>query len=111
MNRSKQPTALLVAAIVVGTPGFAGPAYAGAERGSATTGTAPAADAGATIKRAIIAAERHVGGEAIGTGSEVQDGTVSFYVDVLKDGLRRTVIVDLRSGLVAEAARMNSGGI
>lgn len=95
--------------LVAATLGFADPAHAEAERGSATAKAVPATDAGVTIEQAIVAAERRTGDRAVGTG--IENGTATFYVEVLKDGIQHRVIVDRRSGRVVNAATGSSGSI
>jgi hypothetical protein len=58
------------------------------------------AGADMTIAQAIGIAERYMDGKAIGTGTEIVNGTRIFYVEVMRHGLKRKVIVDLQSWCV-----------
>ena len=58
------------------------------------------ASARVTIAQAITIAEQYVDGEAVGTERDNADGKPVFYVEVLKYGQKRKVIVDLKSGQV-----------
>lgn len=102
MQRTEFIAAVLAVAIATGTLSSAdardGP-------GSADSGAPPFVDAQATVAQAIAAAERHVGGRAIGTGTENVEGVPVFYVDVLRYGWRLRVVVDLHSGRVVEDAK------
>lgn len=75
-------------------------AYAHSER--ATDEAAIMANAKVTMAQAMATAEQQVGGKAVGTGIEDQDGTVYFEVQVLKDGKRQKVLVDPQTGKVVK---------
>ena len=108
MQRTEFIAAVLAAAIATGTPS---PADARDRPGSADGGATPFVEAQATVAQAIVAAERHVGGRAIGTGTENVEGVPVFYVDVLRYGWKLRVVVDLRSGQVVEDARVDGRDI
>jgi uncharacterized membrane protein YkoI len=102
MDHNKLAAAVLVGAIAAGALGPVGTAYARSERKSATNEAAVIADAKITMAQAIAAAENQVGGKAVETGIEDENGTVAFEVEVLKDGQRHTVLVDPQSGEVVK---------
>jgi uncharacterized membrane protein YkoI len=52
---------------------------------------------------AIRAAEQKVGGKAIDTGIDNQNGTLRYEVKVLKDGAVQDMMVDAQSGQVVAA--------
>ena len=93
-------TAILVGMIAAGAPGISGEVYATGKCGGADGRTAALIDAHITIVQAISIAEKHVDGKAIGTGTEIVDDMRVFYVEVMKYGQKRKVIVDLQSGCV-----------
>jgi uncharacterized membrane protein YkoI len=95
MDHNKLVAVVLVGTMAVGALGPVGTAHARSERESAII-----ADAKITMAQAIAAAENQVGGKAVETGIEDENGTVAFEVEVLKDGQRHTVLVDPQSGEV-----------
>jgi uncharacterized membrane protein YkoI len=100
MDRHKLVAAVLVGTMAASALGPAGTAYARSKRESATNEAAIIADAKITMAQAIAAAETQVGGKAVGTGIEDENGTVAFEVEVLKDGQRHEVLIDPQSGEV-----------
>jgi uncharacterized iron-regulated membrane protein len=94
MDCNKLIAAVLVGTIAAGTLGV-GSAYARNEREAAII-----ADAKISMVQAIAAAENQVGGKAVESEIEDENGTVAFEVEVLKDGQRHTVLVDTQSGEV-----------
>jgi uncharacterized membrane protein YkoI len=94
MDRNKLVAAVLVGTMAAGALGPVGTAYARSERENASNDAAIIADAKITMAQAIAAAENQVGGKAVETGIEDENGTVAFEVEVLKDGQRHTVLVD-----------------
>jgi uncharacterized membrane protein YkoI len=56
---------------------------------------------------AIRAAEQQVGGKAIDTGIDNQNGNLRYEVKVLKDGAVHNVMVDAQSGQVVAANQGN----
>ena len=97
MAHNKLIAAVLVGTMVAGALGPVGSAYARSERAAAII-----ADAKITMAQAIAAAENQVGGKAVGSGIEDENGTVAFEVEVLKDGQRHEVLVDPQSGEVVK---------
>ena len=100
MVRDKLIAVVLAGSVATSMLVASGAVYArsGCER--ADSGVATFASATVTIAQAITIAEQYVGGEAVGTGREDADGKPVFYVEVLKYGQKRKVIVDLKSGQV-----------
>ena len=93
-------TAVLVGTIATGALGIPGKVYAVGKCESADGRVATFIGADMTIAQAIDIAERHMDGKAIGTGTEIVNGTHIFYVEVIRHGLKRKVIVNLQSGCV-----------
>lgn len=100
MVRDKLIAAVLAGAVATSTLGISGAVHAQSGCENADSGVATFASAGVTIAQAITVAEQHVDGEAVGTGREYADSKPVFYVEVLKYGQKRKVIVDLKSGQV-----------
>ena len=100
MVRDKLIAVVLAGAVATSTLVTSGAVYARSGCESADSGTATPASARVTIAQAIAIAEQYVSGEAVGTGREYADGKPVFYVEVLKYGQKRKVIVDLKSGQV-----------
>ncbi len=96
----KTATAILVGMIAAGALGTSGKVYATGKCGSADGKTTELVDSGMTIGQAIDVAEKHVDGKAIGTGTDILNGKRVFYVEVMKYGQKRKVIVDLQLGRV-----------
>lgn len=92
MIRRKLLIATLAGVIASGAIGGSVAAYA-KNNEQATDEAAIMANAKITMTQAIAAAEQQVGGKAVGTGIEDQDGTVYFEVQVLKNGARQKVLV------------------
>jgi uncharacterized membrane protein YkoI len=80
--------------------GVSAAAYARNE--NATDEAAIIANAKVSMVQAITTAEQQVGGKAVGTGIEDQDGTVYFEVQVLKNGTRHKVLIDPQTGKVVK---------
>jgi uncharacterized membrane protein YkoI len=97
MDRNKLVAAALVGTMAAGALGPVSTAQARSDRESAII-----ADAKITMAQAIAAAENQVGGKAVETGIEDENGTAAFEVEVLKDGQRHTVLVDPQSGEVVK---------
>ncbi len=102
MIRRKLLTAALAGVIASGAIGGSVAAYA-RDNEQATDDAAIMANAKVTMAQAIATAEQQVGGRAVGTGIEDQDGTVYIEVQVaLKDGTRQKVLIDPQSGKVVK---------
>jgi len=105
------PRNRLLAAIVAGT--LASAAISGSvatyarDRDKPTDEAAIMANAKISMAQAIATAEQQVGGKAVGTGIEDEDGTVYFEVEVLKDGKRQKVLIDPQNGNVVKAVADN----
>ncbi len=99
MIRRTLLTATLAGVIASGAIGGSIAAYA-RNNEQATNEAAIMANAKITMAQAIAPAEQQVGGRAVGTGIEDQDGTVYFEVQVVKDGARQKVLVDPQSGKI-----------
>jgi uncharacterized membrane protein YkoI len=97
MDHNKLVAAVLAGTMAAGALVPVGTGYARSDRESAII-----ADAKITMAQAIAAAENQVGGKAVETGIEDENGTVAFEVEVLKDGQRHTVLVDPQSGEVVK---------
>lgn len=103
MNRQTLITALVAGTLAAG--GIGGLAYA-KERGESRTDEAAVLSAAKiTMSEALTAAEQAVGGKAVGSGIEDQDGTVLYEVTILKDGARQKVLIDPQSGKVAKTVK------
>jgi uncharacterized membrane protein YkoI len=100
MDRNKLIAAVLVGTMAAGALDPAGTAYARSKREGAANEAQIIADAKITMAQAIAAAENQVGGKAVETGIEDENGTVAFEVEVLKDGQRHEVLIDPQSGEV-----------
>lgn len=101
MIRRKLLTATLAGLIASGAIGTSVVAYA-RNNEQATDEAAIMANAKITMTEAIASAEQQVGGKAVGTGIEDQDGTVYFEVQVLKNGARQKVLIDPQTGKVVK---------
>ncbi len=101
MIRRTLVTATLAGVIASGAIGGSIAAYA-KNNEQATNEAAIMANAKTTMAQAIATAEQQVGGRAVGTGIEDQDGTVYFEVQVVKDGARQKVLVDPQSGKIVK---------
>ena len=105
------PRNKLLAAIMAGT--LASAAISGSvaayarDRDKPTDETAIMANAKISMAQAIATAEQQVGGKAVGTGIEDEDGTVYFEVEVLKDGKRQKVLIDPQTGNVVKTVADN----
>ena len=107
MDHKKLAAAVLIGAVAAGALGPVGTAYARSERDRASNEAANIANAKITMAQAIAAAENQVGGKAVETGIEDENGTLAFEVEVLKDGQRHTVLVDPQSGEVVKTLSDN----
>lgn len=101
MIRRTLLTATLAGVIASGAIGGSIAAYA-RNNEQATNEAAIMANAKITMAQAIATAEQQVGGRAVGTGIEDQDGTVYFEVQIVKDGGRQKVLVDPQSGKIVK---------
>jgi uncharacterized membrane protein YkoI len=101
MSRPKLLNLAIAGVLAVGALGGAGAAYA-RNNHRQTNEAAIMANAKVTMAQAIAAAERQVGGKAVATGIEDQDGTVFWEVEVLKDNQRQKVLVDPQTGNVVK---------
>jgi uncharacterized membrane protein YkoI len=105
------PRNKLLATIVAGT--LAAVAISGSvtayarDRDKPTDETAVMANAKISMAQAIATAEQQVGGKAVGTGIEDEDGTVYFEVEVLKDGKRQKVLIDPQTGKIVKTVADN----
>ena len=93
-------TAILAGMAAAGALGISGEVYATGKCGGADGRTAAFINVDITIAQAIDIAEKHVDGKAVGTGTDIVNDTRNFYVEVMKYGQKRKVIVDLLSGCV-----------
>lgn len=103
MLRNKLLTAMMAGTIAAGAVGGSVAAYA-KDGDKPTDEVAVMAAAKISMAQAIAAAEQQLGGKAVGTGIEDQDGSVYFEVEVLKDGTRHKVLIDPQSGKVVKTA-------
>lgn len=101
MIRRTLLTATLAGVIASGAVGGSIAAYA-RNNEQATNEAAIMANAKITMAQAIATAEQQVGGKAVGTGIEDQDGTVYLEVQVVKDGARQKVLVDPQTGKIVK---------
>lgn len=101
MLRNKLLTAILAGTLASGAIGGSMAAYA-RNSDKPTDEAAIMAAAKINMTQAIATAEQHVGGKAVGTGIEDQDGTVYFEVQVLKAGARQKVLIDPQTGKVVK---------
>lgn len=101
MIRRTLLTATLAGVIASGAIGGSIAAYARSNE-QPTNEAAIMANAKITLAQAIATAEQQVGGKAVGSGIEDQDGTVSFEVQVVKDGARQKVLVDPQTGKIVK---------
>ena len=108
MTRNKVLAAIMAGVIATGSAGVAGLAYAKERRDAPTNEASIVANAKVTMAQAIAAAEQQVGGTAVGTGIEDQDGNVFFEVDVLKDSAKHKVLIDTQTGKVVKVVANNS---
>ena len=113
MIRKNLLTAALAGVIACGAIG--GTVAASARNGDNMTDEATVmANAKIGMAQAIATAEQQVGGKAVGTGIEDQDGTVYFEVQVVKDGARQKVLVDPQTGKIVKTVtadnERNEGG-
>ena len=91
---------VLASVTAIGTLGISGVVHARSGCEHMNSGAGKLVNSEVTIAQAIAIAEKHMDGEAIGTGREYANGTTVFFVEVLKYGQKRKVIVDLKSGQV-----------
>ena len=61
-----------------------------------------------SMSEAMATAEKSIGGKAVGSGIEDQNGVVHFEVDILKDGARQKVLVDPQTGQVVKNVAANN---
>lgn len=108
MTRTKVLAAIMASVIATGSAGAAGLAYAKERRDAPTNEASVVANAKVTMAQAIAAAEQQVGGTAVGTGIEDQDGKVFFEVEVLKDNARHKVLIDTQTGKPVKAVASNN---
>jgi len=108
MIRKKLMTAAIAGMIATGAIGGSIAAYA-RNNEQATNEAAIMANAKITPAQAIATAEQQVGGRAVGTGIEDQDGTVYFEVQVVKDGARQKVLVDPQTGKIVKTVTADNG--
>lgn len=109
MRRNKPVIAIVAGAI--GVLGISGVVYVRGGSGSTNSDAATFVHADMTIAKAIAIAERHMGGDAIGTGREYANGTQVFYVEVSKYGQKRKMIVDLQSGRIRNVAMVGGNDV
>lgn len=102
MIRKKLLTVTLAGVIASGAIG--GPIAAYATDNNATDEAAIVANAKITMAQAIAIAEQQVGGKAVGSGIEDQDGTIYFEVQVAKGGSRQKVLIDPQTGKIVKNA-------
>jgi uncharacterized membrane protein YkoI len=102
MIRKKLLTVTLAGVIASGAIGGLAAAYAGND--NVADEATIMANAKITMAQAIAAAEQQVGGRAVGSGIEDQDGTVYYEVQVVKDGSRQKVLIDPQTGKIIKTA-------
>ncbi len=96
--------ALAVAGAIAGSAlGFAGVVQA-KDNERRTDEAAVMANAKVSMAQAIATAEQQVGGKAVGSGIEDQNGKVFLEVEVLKGIQKYKVLVDPQSGQVVKTA-------
>lgn len=103
MTRTKILSLAVAGVFAAGTLATAGTAFA-KDRDEKTNEAAIMANAKVTMAQAIATAEQQVGGKAVGSGIEDQNGTVAFEIAVLKDGQTHKVLVDPQTGQIVKAA-------
>lgn len=103
MLRKKLLNAILAGVVASGAVGGSIAAYA-RNNDNTTDDAAIMASAKITMAQAIATAEQQVGGKAVGSGIEDQDGTVYLEVQVAKDGARHKVLIDPQTGKVVKTA-------
>lgn len=108
MTRNKVLAAIMAGVIATGSAGAVGLAYAKENRDVPTNEASIVANAKVTMVQAIAAAEQQVGGTAVGTGIEDQDGNVFFEVQVLKGTTKHKVLIDTQTGKVVKVVADNS---
>lgn len=101
MLRTKLMIAILAGTLASGAIGGSVAAYA-KNRDAPTDEAAVMANAKVSMAEAMATAEQAVGGKAVGSGIEDQDGTVYLEVQVLKGGTRHKVLIDPQSGKVVK---------
>lgn len=107
MTRKKLLAAMMAGVIATGSVGAAGLAYAKERNDAPTNETSIMANAKITMAQAIATAEQQVGGKAVGTGIEDQDGTVFFEVQVLNGNAKHKVLIDTQTGKVVKTVANN----
>ena len=107
MTRNKILAAIMAGVIATGSAGAAGLAYAKESRDTPTNEASIMANSKVTMAQAIATAEQQVGGTAVGTGIEDQDGNVFFEVEVLKGNTTHKVLIDTQTGKVAKSVANN----
>jgi uncharacterized membrane protein YkoI len=101
MLRKRPLTAILAGVVVSGAVGGSIAAYA-RNNDNTTDEVSIIANAKITMAQAIATAEQQVGGKAVGSGIEDQDGTVYLEVQVVKDSSRHKVLIDPQTGRVVK---------
>ena len=88
-------------ALLAGLSFFAiGHTAARAETGRDAAEIAVMRNAKTSLGQAIATAERAAGGKAIDASLDIDNGTMSYKIDILKDKSIETVLVDLGTGQV-----------
>lgn len=107
MIRNKLFAVTAVGAIAASALGFAGAVQAkDSER--PTDEAAVMANAKVSMAQAITTAEQQVGGKAVDSGIEDQNGTVFLEVTVLTGTQKHRVLIDPQSGQVVKTALDNN---
>lgn len=101
MIRWKLLTAAMAGMIASGAIGGSIAAYA-RNNDNPTDEAAIMANAKISMAQAIAIAGQQLGGTAVGTGIEDQDGTVYFEVQILNGGTRHKVLIDPQTGKVVK---------
>lgn len=108
MTRNKVLAAIMAGVIAAGSAGAVNLAYAKENRDVPTNEASIMANAKVTMVQAIAVAEQQVGGKAVGTGIEDQDGNVFFEVEILKDNAKHKVLIDTQTGKVMKVVAHKS---
>lgn len=94
--------AVMATTIAFGSLGAAGMAFAKDDKDQATNEAQVMQNAKITMQQAIATAEQAVGGKAVGSGIDDENGVVTFEVEVLKDGAQHKVLVDTQTGKITK---------
>lgn len=96
--------AIMATTIAFGSLGAAGAALAKENKDQATNEAQVMQNAKITMQQAIATAEQAVGGKAVGSGIDDENGVVTFEVEVMKDGAQHKVLIDTQTGKITKQA-------